>query len=131
MTVLSGLLPGADGMVEKHGINRASVQPKVVGSPDGIIGIIDRDAVGGIVLPIEETGDAQDAVAIGAGGVAAEGNGEQLERLFLPRKVEPFDAPKYLILTGRRGENRGRWRHQFRCPERSETGIPVCIYIEV
>ncbi len=98
-------------MVKEHGIHRARIQPEVVGSPDGIVGIFDRDTVGWIVFAIEETGNAQDTVAIGASGIAAEGNGEQLERLFLTRKVEAFDPPKRLIFAGRCGENRGRRRH--------------------
>ena len=47
----------------------------------------------GIVLPIQEAGDTQDTVAVGASRIAPEGNGEELECLFLTCKVETFHAP--------------------------------------
>ena len=75
---------------------RRHVEPKVVGSPDGIAGIFDRDEVRGIVLAIQESGDAKHPVAVGASGIAAEGDGEQLERLFLLRRsrsLRPAKAP--------------------------------------
>src|SRR6185437_15322926 len=68
---------------DRHCIDRPSVKPEVIGSPDGIVGVFSRDSVGWIVFPIQKARDTQDSVAIGAGGIAAEGNGEQFERLFL------------------------------------------------
>jgi hypothetical protein len=39
-------------------------------------------------------------IAVRAGRIAAEGDGEQLERLFLPLEVEALDAPEDLIFAG-------------------------------
>src|ERR1700761_155887 len=97
-----------DGMVEEHAIDRARIQPKVMGSPDGIVGILDGNSMCWIVFAIQETGDAKDTVAIGASRIAAEGNGEQFKRLFLTHRVESFDPPEDLILAGRCRDNRGR-----------------------
>jgi hypothetical protein len=76
--VLSRLLSRGDGVLEEHGIRRWNVQPEVIGIPDGIAGVFDRDHVGRIVLAIAESGDTQNTVAIGASEIAAEGHGEQL-----------------------------------------------------
>ena len=42
---------------------------------------------------IVEAWDADDSIAVCASGIAAEGNGEPLEGLFLVSEVETFDAP--------------------------------------
>jgi hypothetical protein len=64
-------------MVEEHGIDRRNIEPEVGGSPDGIAKIIDGDTVRGIVLVIQETGDAKYPVAVGASGIATESDGKQ------------------------------------------------------
>jgi hypothetical protein len=61
--------------------------------------LFDHDTVGRIVLAIKVSGQTENSVAVGANGIAAEGDGEQLERLFLTRKVEAINPPKHLILT--------------------------------
>ena len=48
-----------------------------------------------IVLAIQESGDAENPVAVGASGIAAKRDGEQLERLFLTHRVEAVDPPKH------------------------------------
>lgn len=131
MAVLQRQLTRRWSRSEVHGVHCACVKLEVIGSPDGIIGIFDRDFVGRIVLAIQETGDAKDTVAVGASRIGAEGKGEQLERLFLTRKVKAFDAPKHLIFAGRSRQNRGRRRYGNRCPECSESGIAIGIYIEI
>ena len=47
-----------------------------------------------------ESRDAKNPVAVGASRIAAEGDGEQLERDFLMLEVEAFDAPEDLVLPG-------------------------------
>ena len=93
IAVFCGLLPGRDGTVEEHGIDRRNIKPEVAGSPDGIAEIFDGDKVRGIVLAIQEAGDAKYPVAVGASGITTESDGKQFERLFLTRKVEVIDAP--------------------------------------
>src|ERR1700739_4622251 len=95
----------------KQCLHRSRIQPEVVGSPDGIVAIFDRNPEGWIVFLIEKPGDAKHPVAIGASGITAKGYGEQLEGLLLPVEVETFDLPESLVLAGRRGQNRSRWRH--------------------
>jgi hypothetical protein len=67
---------------------------------DRIAGVFDRDEVRGIVLAVAESGHTENPVAVGASGVATEGDGEQLERVLLLVEVEAFDPPKHLILAG-------------------------------
>jgi hypothetical protein len=78
-----------------------------------------------------EPRDANDTVAIGASRIAAEGEGEQLEHLFLTGKVETFDAPEHLTLSRRSGKN-CRWRGDFIASPQggdSRVSIHVDIYI--
>lgn len=93
IAVLSGLLPGRYGMVKEHGIDRGNIKSEVGGSPNGIAGIFDGDAVSGVVLAIQESRYTENPVAVRASGIAAEGDGEQLKRLFLTLKVEILDSP--------------------------------------
>src|ERR1700733_13637770 len=118
-------------MVEEHGINETAIEPEVGGSPDGIAGIFDRDAVRWIILAIQETGQPENAVAVGASGIAAEGDGEQLEGAFLRSEVEAFDSPKYLILSGGCGENDARSRHGIGDAEHGESCISVRVDIYI
>src|SRR5579875_3801169 len=108
-----------------------NLQPEVTGSPDGIVGIFDGDAVGRIVLLVQEAGDAEHPVTVRAGRVAAKGESKQFQRLFLTLEIEALDAPKDLILTGRRRQNRSRRRHEFRCPKRSEPGIAIGVDVQI
>jgi len=89
--------------------------------------------VSGIVLAIQEAGDAENPVAVGAGGIATEGNGEQLERLFLTRKVESIDHPEHLVFARRGEEDDTRHWHGIRCAKRREPGVAVGVdvYIEM
>ena len=82
-----------------RGISGRNLQPKVVGRPDGIVGIFDGDKMGGIVLLVQEAGDAEHPVAVRAGRVAAEGDGEQLERLLLPLEVKALNTPEDLAFA--------------------------------
>ena len=112
-------------------IGSANIEPEVSGSPDGIVGIFDRDAVGRIVLAIQESGDAEDPVAVGASGIAAEFDGEQLERLFLTLKVEAIDPPEHLVFAGRCREDRRRRWDGIGGPERSEPGVAIRVDIYI
>ena len=95
-----------------RGICGRNLQPEVIRRPDEIVGIFDGDTMGEIVLLVQEAGDAEHPVAVRTGGVAAEGDGEQLERLLLPLEVEALDAPKDLVLVWRCGENGSRRRYE-------------------
>ena len=125
VAVPSGLLPRWDGVLEEHRVPRRNVESEVIWSPDRIAGIFSRDSVRWIVLAIQETGDAEHPVAIGAGGIAAEGDGEPLERQFLLCKVEAFHRAKApdIFRANWRGS---RWRRYcIGRPERSEPGVSV------
>jgi hypothetical protein len=118
-------------MVEEHGIDRHSIKPEIDGSPDGSAGIFDCDAVDGIVLTIQETRQTENTVAVSTSGIATEGNSEQLEHLFLTRKVEAIDPPEHLIFTWRcRKDCGGRW-HGIRCPQLSEPGVAVRVDVYI
>src|ERR1700733_11005874 len=94
-----------------------------------IAGIFDRDGVSGIVLAVAESGHSENPVAVGASGVTAERDGEQLQRAFLLVEVEAFDPPKHLILVRRCREDHGRNRYVFRLPERSDSVLTI--YVDV
>src|SRR5580658_2294561 len=129
MGVLSRLYLPCDSPKGEHG----NVEMEVTRIPDRIAGIFDGDAVRRRILLILESGDAENAVAVGASRIAAESDGELFECSFLPLEIEAIDPPKRLVLAGRCGED-GRWRRDsIGYPERSDTGIPirVDIYIEM
>src|SRR5260370_6490064 len=102
IAVPARLLSRRHGVLEEHAIDRMDVESEVIGIRDQIAGIFDSDAVSGIVLAIQETRHAEDTVAVRAGRVATEGDGEQLQCALLSLKVEAIDAPEHLILPGRR-----------------------------
>ena len=56
--------------------------------------------MGRVVLAIQGAGYAEDAVAVGASGIATESNGEKFERGFLTVEVEAIDPPEHLYLPG-------------------------------
>ena len=87
----------------------------------------------GRILLVEETGYAQHTVSVGASRIAAEGLGDQLERLFLPLEVEAGDSPERLVFARRSRDDRGRRGNQIGRPQRSEPGVAVVIniYIDV
>jgi hypothetical protein len=66
----------------KQGIRRWNIQPEVIGIPSGIDGVFDGDGMRRIVLAIQESGQAEDAVAVGTSGIATKGNGKQFQRAF-------------------------------------------------
>jgi hypothetical protein len=133
MAVLFGPYLPCNSAEREHGIRGGIVEVKIRRVPSQIAGVFDRDRMGGRILSIQESGDAKHPVAVRASGIAAEGNGEQLEDSFLPPKVEAIDMPKHLILTRRCGQNCGGSRDGIGGPERSDSGRPVHvdIYIEM
>src|ERR1700722_8966432 len=89
-----------DSAKREHGIRQCIVEMKVGRIPPRIAGVFDRYQMGRRILTVEESRDTEDAVAIGASWVAAEGKGELLERRFLTIRVETFDMPENLIFAG-------------------------------
>ncbi len=85
----------------------------------------------GQILAIQESGDAEDAVAVGASGIAAEGDSEQLERGLLTFGVEAIDALEHLVLIGRCRQNRRGWRNGIGRPERSDAGRPIRVDVYI
>ncbi len=87
----------------------------------------------GSYLRFRKPGNRRTRLQSVASGIAAEGDGEQLESAFLRGEVEAFDAPKHLVLTLRCREDCRGNRHGIRRPERSEPGVSVRVdvYIEV
>ena len=87
----------------------------------------------GRILPVKETGYAQHTVSVGASGIAAEGLGDQLQRLFLTLEVEAGDSPERLIFARRSRDDCSWRRNQIGRPQRSESGVAVLIniYIDV
>jgi hypothetical protein len=127
MGVFSGLHSPCDSAERERGI----VEMKVARIPDAVAGVFDGDAVRRRILLIEETGDAEDAIAVRASGIAAKGNGEQLECRFLLLEIEAFDLPKSLVLAERCGEDRSRKRHGVGSAERGDPGLAICVDVYI
>jgi hypothetical protein len=84
-----------------------------------------------IVLAIQESRQAEDAVAVCAGGIAAKGNREQFQGAFLLFESKAVNPPEDLVLTERSREDCVRWGNRIGSPERSEMGLPVGIQVEI
>ncbi len=78
----------------------------------------------GSYFQFRKPGTRRTRVAIGACRIAAEGNGEQFERLLLTHEVEAFDPPKRLILAGRCRNNRGSAGAPAQMPEAQRAAHP-------
>ena len=109
----------------EHGIGGCVLEMKGVGIVVRIAGVFDGDRMGRRILPIEESGQPENPVAVGASRIATKGEGEALECCFLALEVEAFDSPENLILAGRCGEDRRWCRDGIRGAERSDTRLPV------
>ena len=130
--VLGGECPG-NSATNLHGAKQCVIQSEDLGTVEGIAGVFDRDLVSRIVLAVAEARHAKHPVAVGASRVSTEGYSEQLQRVLLLIKVEPFDPPKRLVLAGRSRKDCARNGHGIR---RSQGGnslltIYVDIYIKV
>src|SRR5208337_4587397 len=117
----------------EHGRDFEILKPKIGWTVDRIGWVFDCDRMRRRILPVEETGDAQHPVTVGASGIAAEGLGDQLERLFLALEVEASDSPESLVFARRSRDDSGRRGNQIGCPQSSEPGVAVFIniYIDV
>ncbi len=129
--MVSGMLSRCDCTGRKDGIGGQNIQPEVIGIPGGIAGVFDRDGIRRIVLAIQESGEAENPVAVGASGIAAKGNGKQFQRAFLLFESEAFNSPEDLILTERCREDRIRRGNRIRGPERSEAGLAIGVQIQI
>ena len=86
---------------------------------------------GGSYLQFRSPGQAEKPVAVGASGIAAEGDRKQFQRAFLLLKSEAIHAPEDLIFAERCREDCVRRWNRIRGPERSETGLAVDIQVEI
>jgi hypothetical protein len=59
-----------------------NIEMKVTRIRDRITGVFDRDRMDRRILAIQETGDTENPIAVGASGIAADGKNELLERGF-------------------------------------------------
>ena len=92
---------------------------------------MDGDEMRRLVLESRESRQAKDAVAVGASGIAPEGDGKQLEGAFLLLEGIAVYAPKDLILAERCREDCVRRGNGIGGPERSEAGLAVGIQIKI
>jgi hypothetical protein len=126
-----GLLPGLHLRCDSAQRERAHVETKVFWSRDRIREVFDRYAVGGRILAIQKTGDAKHPVTVGASGIAAKGDGEQLEGSFLVLKVEAVYTPKHLVFVGRCSQHYGRLGNRSGGQERSDSGLAVLVDVYI
>src|SRR6266851_8157616 len=106
--VLAGVLSRWDCMGQRQGICRRNIQPKVTGIRSRIARVLDGDGIRRIVLAIPESRQAEDLVAVRAGGISAKGNRKQFEGAFLLLESETVNAAENLIFAERCREDSGR-----------------------
>ena len=111
------MLSRGDATRRKDGICREKIQPKVFGIPSGITGVFDGDGIGRIVFAIQESGQAENPVAVGAGWIATEGNRKQFQSAFLLFERKALNSPEDLVLTELSGEDCARCGNRIRKPE--------------
>jgi hypothetical protein len=90
----------------------------------------DRDGIR-IALVIQEPWHTYNSVEIGAGGISAEGDGEQFKSAFLLSESKTVNSPEALILAGRSRDKCGQRGYCVGNPERSEVSLSVDIEIKV
>jgi hypothetical protein len=90
--VLAGVLSRWDCMGQRQGICRRNIQPKVTGIRSRIARVFDGGRIRRIVLAIPESRQAEDLVAVRAGGISAKGNRKQFEGAFLLLESETVNA---------------------------------------
>ena len=84
-----------------------------------------------VVLAIKESGQAENPIAVRAGGIAAKGNGKQFQGAFLLLESETFHSPENLVLTeGCREDDIRRWNRIGR-PERRDAVLSIGIQIQI
>src|SRR5208282_2440624 len=115
----------------QQGIRRKDIQPEVIGIPSGIAGVFDGDGIRRIVLAIQESRQAENPIAVRAGGIAAKRNRKQFQRAFLLFESKAIHAPENLVLAKRCGEDRIRRGNRIRGAERSEAGLAIGVEIKV
>src|SRR4029077_8508116 len=108
-----------------------NIQPEVIGIPSGNAGVFNGDGIRRIVLAIQESGKAENPIAVRAGGIAAKGNRKQFQRAFLLFKSEAVNSPEDLVLTERCREDCIRRGNRIRGAERSEAGLAIGVQIKV
>jgi hypothetical protein len=108
-----------------------SIQMKVCGVVDAISQILNGDSMRRIILAILEPRDADNTVAVGTSGIAAEGERKNFQRTFLPLEIEAINPPEHLILTRRSRENDVRSGNGIAAPERREPGLTVAVNIYI
>src|SRR4029077_14768780 len=108
-----------------------NIQPEVIGIPSGNAGVFNGDGIRRIVLAIQESGKAENAIAVRASGIAAQGNRKQFQRAFLLFKTEAVNSPEDLVLTEGCREDRIRRGNRIRGAERSEAGLAIGVQIKV
>ena len=108
-----------------------NIQMKVCWAVGAVTQILNGDNVRGIILAISEAWHAENTIAVGAGGIAAEGEGQNFQCTFLPLEIEAIDPPEHLILTGRSRENDVRSGSGIGGPERCEPGLAVGVDVHI
>src|SRR6266851_5222696 len=106
--VLAGVLSRWDCMGQRQGNCRRNIQPKVTGIRSRIARVFDGGRIRRIVLAIPESRQAEDLVAVRAGGISAKGNRKQFEGAFLLLESETVNAAENLIFAERCREDSGR-----------------------
>jgi hypothetical protein len=81
-----------DCLGQRQGIYRRNIQPKVTGIRSRIARVFDGDGIRRIVLAFPESRQAEDPVAVHAGGISAKGNRKQFEGAFLLLESETVNA---------------------------------------
>src|SRR5258708_40325497 len=100
-----------------------------MGMPSGIARVFDCDRIRGIVLAIQESRQAKDAVTVGAGGIAAKADRKQFQGAFLLFESEAVHSPEDLVFTERCREDCIWRRNRFGGPEQSEARVSLRVHI--
>ena len=131
MRVLRGCRWPYEPVRQEHGRHRAVGEPEFLGFGSRTGEVLDRDGVGGRVLSIVETRNANDSVAVRASRIAAEGGCELLQHQLLRGKVEALHRPEHLVLA-RRSSDDGVWLwNRIGSAKRSDTSVPIRVDVQV
>jgi hypothetical protein len=105
MGVLSRILSLGVSAGRNRRFGCGNIQMKVPGAIDAIALVVNGDNMRESILAILETRYPDNTAAVGASGIAAEGDGKNFQGTFLPFEIEAINPPQHLILARRSREN--------------------------
>src|SRR5262249_11892076 len=115
----------------RGGFADGNIQPKVIGSRRRVAQILGPNKKRGSVLPVQESWQPQNAIAVGACRVTAKSESENFESRFLLLTSEARHSPEHLIFAGRSRHNCIRGGHLIAGLENSQPTFAIMIQIQV